>query len=45
MTDAEPTKKAKRYYTKHGLTTLKKAVRVLGGRAIDRHDSFHWGRQ
>lgn len=25
----------KRPYTKHGLTTLKRAVRELGGRAID----------
>ncbi|NGZ11154.1 MAG: hypothetical protein CV088_17535 [Nitrospira sp. LK70] len=40
MTDAEPTKKPKRYYTKHGLTTLKKAVRVLGGRAIDRRTAL-----
>lgn len=40
MIDAEPTKKAKRYYTKHGLTTLKKAVRVLGGRAIDRRTAL-----
>lgn len=40
MTDAESSKKAKRYYTKHGLTTLKKAVRVLGGRAIDRRTSL-----
>jgi hypothetical protein len=29
--NAEPSKKARRYYTKHGLTTLDKAVRVLGG--------------
>lgn len=28
MTDAEPIKKPKRYYTKHGLTTLRNAVRV-----------------
>lgn len=40
MIDAKPTKKAKRYYTKHGLTTLKKAVRVLGGRAIDRRTAL-----
>lgn len=40
MIDAEPTKKSKRYYTKHGLTTLKKAVRVLGGRAIDRRTAL-----
>lgn len=40
MTDAQPTKKPKRYYTKHGLTTLKKAVRVLGGRAIDRRTAL-----
>lgn len=40
MIDAEPTKKPKRYYTKHGLTTLKKAVRVLGGRAIDRRTAL-----
>ena len=40
MTEPEPTKKAKRYYTKHGLTTLKKAVRVLGGRAIDRRTAL-----
>jgi hypothetical protein len=40
MIDAAPSKKAKRYYTKHGLTTLKKAVRVLGGRAIDRRTSI-----
>lgn len=40
MIDAEPTKKSKRYYAKHGLTTLKKAVRVLGGRAIDRRTAL-----
>lgn len=40
MTDVEPAQKAKRYYTKHGLTTLKKAVRVLGGRAIDRRTAL-----
>lgn len=40
MIDAQPTKKPKRYYTKHGLTTLKKAVRVLGGRAIDRRTAL-----
>lgn len=40
MSDGEPSKKAKRYYTKHGLTTLKKAMRVLGGRAIDRRTAM-----
>lgn len=40
MIDAQPTTKPKRYYTKHGLTTLKKAVRVLGGRAIDRRTAL-----
>ena len=40
MIDTEPTKKPKRYYTKHGLTTLKKAIRVLGGRAIDRRTAL-----
>jgi hypothetical protein len=40
MMNAEPSKKAKRYYTTHGLTTLKRAVRALGGRAIDRRTSL-----
>lgn len=40
MIDAEPAKKSKRYYAKHGLTTLKNAVRVLGGRAIDRRTAL-----
>ncbi|MDE3039654.1 MAG: hypothetical protein KGJ82_03620 [Nitrospirota bacterium] len=40
MIDPQPAKKAKRYYTKHGLTTLKKAMRVLGGRAIDRRTAM-----
>jgi hypothetical protein len=40
MTDEESTKKPKRYYTKHGLTMLKKAVRVLAERAIDRRTAL-----
>lgn len=40
VTLAQPTKKLKRGYAKHGLTTLKKAVRVLGGRAIDRRTAL-----
>ena len=40
MSDGAPSKKAKRYYTKHGLTTLKAAMRALGGRAIDRRTAM-----
>ena len=40
MIDQQPAKKVKRYYTKHGLTTLKAAMRVLGGRAIDRRTAM-----
>jgi hypothetical protein len=40
MMAPEPVKKSKHHYTKHGLTTLKKAVRVLGGRAIDRRTAI-----
>jgi hypothetical protein len=36
MIEAESTKKSKRCYTKHRMTTLKKAVRCWeGGRLID----------
>lgn len=35
MSDAEPSKKAKRSYQKHGLSTLKRAVKELGARALD----------
>jgi hypothetical protein len=31
MIDVQAAKKSKRYYTKHGLSTLKKAVRALRG--------------
>jgi hypothetical protein len=31
MIDVQAAKKTKRYYTKHGLSTLKKAVRALRG--------------
>ena len=40
MTGAASAKKTLHHATKHGLTTLKKAVRVLGGRAIDRRTSL-----
>jgi hypothetical protein len=40
MTNTEATKKPKRYCTKREVTTLKKAVRVLGGRAIDRRTAL-----
>lgn len=40
MTPTQPTKKTKHHGVKHGLTTLKKAVRVLGGRAIDRRTAL-----
>jgi len=32
--------KPKRTYSKHGLNTLKKAIRVLGGRSIDRRTAL-----
>ena len=35
MTGADPHAKPKRAYSKHGLTTLKQAVKGLGGRVID----------
>jgi hypothetical protein len=37
---AESPHNGKRTYSKHGLTTLKKAVRVLGGRAIDKRTAI-----
>lgn len=40
MTDAASAKKTLHHAMKHGLTTLKKAVQVLGGRAIDRRTSL-----
>lgn len=40
MTGAASAKKTLHHATKHGLTTLKKAMRVLGGRAIDRRTSL-----
>lgn len=40
MTPAEPAKKSLHHGVKHGLTTLKKAVRVLGGRAIDQRTAL-----
>lgn len=37
---AESPPNGTRTYSKHGLTTLKKAIRVLGGRAIDRRTAI-----
>ncbi len=44
---AEPKRKAKRPYVKHGLVTLKQAVKGLGGRVIDKRTRLgkslaHW---
>ena len=35
MNGRKPSKKPQRQYTKHGLSTLKRAVKTLGARAID----------
>lgn len=40
MKDAETYNSAKATSTTHGLTTLKKAVKTLGGRVIDRRTSL-----
>lgn len=40
MMPTAPAKKTLHHATKHGLTTLKKAVQALGGRAIDRRTSL-----
>jgi hypothetical protein len=40
MMHTAPAKKTLHHATKHGLTTLKKAVQALGGRAIDRRTSL-----
>lgn len=40
MTPAASRNKTKHHATLHGLNTLKKAVRVLGGRAIDRRTAI-----
>ena len=40
MTPTGSSPKTRHHGVKHGLTTLKKAVRVLGGRAIDRRTAL-----
>lgn len=40
MIDAEPAKKSKREYRKHGFTTMKRAVRRMGARVIDKRTSL-----
>lgn len=40
MTPAQPRRKAPRPYSKHGLTALKRAVKELGGRVIDRRTTL-----
>ena len=36
MIDVEPAKRSKREYRKHGLGTMKRAMKRLGGRSVDR---------
>ena len=40
MTDTKPKPSSMNAYKTHGLTTLKKAVKELGGRAIDKRTSI-----
>ena len=39
MIGAEAVQRCPRSYTKHGLTSLKRSVKVLSGRAIDQRTS------